>query len=192
MSSMWPGAVEFGTVPILSHVLELAGAAAIIIALRIADVSLGTIRIILLSRGSRWRSAAISFFESLIWVIGFAVVIRDLDDPLRMVAYAAGYAIGTFAGAAIEQRLAIGTVAVQAMAPIASPSSAGALRAAGFAVTEMNGEGRDGAVRIVTTVIPRRKLKAVTRIIEEANPSAFVTTGFVGIGGNRRRASVRK
>ncbi|MEX1279150.1 MAG: DUF5698 domain-containing protein [Acidimicrobiia bacterium] len=171
--------------------LELAGAAAIIIALRIADVSLGTIRIILLSRGSRWRSALVSFFESLIWVIGFAVVIRDLDDPARMVAYATGYALGTFVGAALEQRLAIGTVAVQAMAPVASPSSAEALRAAGFAVTEMNGEGRDGAVRIVTTVIPRRKLKTVTRIIEEANPAAFVTTGFVGLNG-RRRASVRK
>lgn len=172
--------------------LDLIGATALIIALRIADVSLGTIRIILLSRGSRWRSSIIGFFEALIWVFAFAIVVRDLDDPARMVAYATGYALGTLVGATLERRLAIGTVVVQAVAPVASPSSAPLLRDAGFAVTELNGEGRDGAVRMVMTVIPRRKLKQVTRIIEEANPAAFVTTGFVGLSTQRRASSVRK
>lgn len=172
--------------------LELIGAAALIILLRVADVSLGTIRIILLARGSRWRASAIGFFESLIWVVAFAIVIQDLDEPARMVAYATGYGLGTLVGATVERKLAIGMVVVQIVAPVDTPSSAPVLRELGFGVTELNGEGRDGTVRVVVSVLPRRRLDRVLRTVEEVNPAAFVTTGFVGVANQRRASSVRK
>jgi uncharacterized protein YebE (UPF0316 family) len=59
------------------------------------------------------------------------LVVQDLDDPVRMLAYASGFALGTLLGVTIERWLAIGTVAVQIVAPVESPSSAFALRGRG-------------------------------------------------------------
>jgi uncharacterized protein YebE (UPF0316 family) len=165
----------------------------LIIALRLTDVSIGTLRIILLTRGSKWRAAGIGFVETLIWVFAVTIVLRELDDPVRMVAYAAGFGLGTLLGVSLERRLAVGTVLVQVMAPVSSPSSAEALRAEGLRVTELNAQGRDGAVRMIFCVVPRRKLRLVLDTVHRVNPAAFVTTEDVAVAQLWRRASsVRK
>jgi uncharacterized protein YebE (UPF0316 family) len=165
----------------------------LIVMLRLADVSLGTVRIILLTRGSRWRSSAIGFAETLIWVFAVTIVVQNLDEPVRMIAYAGGFALGTLLGVTIERWLAIGTTLVQAVAPVESPSSAPALRDAGYRATVINGEGRDGGVRIIVAAVPRRRLRQVIGIIESVNPAAFVTVEDITVAPTWRRASaVRK
>lgn len=161
--------------------MELMLEALLIVSLRVVDVSIGTIRIILLTRGSRWRASGLGFVEVLIWVFAVALVVQKLDDPVRMVAFALGFSLGTLLGATIERWIAIGTVLVQAVAPTNSPSSAEALRSRGFRVTEVNGEGRDGEVRLVVLVIPRRELKTALGVIQSANPAAFVTVADVAL-----------
>ncbi len=173
--------------------MELLADSLLIIALRLADVSIGTVRIILLARGSRWRAAGIGVVETLIWVFTVTLVIQELDDAVRMIAYALGFGLGTLLGVTLERRLAVGTVLVQIVAPVSSPSSAHALREMGLRVTELNGEGRDGAVRMVISVVPRRTVPAVLKLVEQVNPAAFVTTEDVAVAQPWRRASaVRK
>jgi uncharacterized protein YebE (UPF0316 family) len=173
--------------------MELLIESLLIVLLRLTDVSIGTVRIILLTRGSRWRASGIGFVETLIWVFAVTLVLQDLNDPVRMVAYAAGFGLGTLLGVTIERWLAIGTVLVQAVAPVSSPSSAVRLRAEGFRVTELNGEGLEGGVRLVISVVPRRKVARVVELIETVNPSAFVTTEDVAMPQVwRRSSSVRK
>jgi len=173
--------------------MELLIESLLIVLLRLTDVSIGTVRIILLTRGSRWRASGIGFVETLIWVFAVTLVLRELNDPVRMVAYSAGFGLGTLLGVTIERWLAIGTVLVQAVAPVSSPSSATRLRAEGFRVTELNGEGLEGGVRMIITVVPRRRLRQVLQLVGEVNPSAFVTTEDVAMPQVWRRApSVRK
>jgi len=50
------------------------------------------------------------------------------------------------------------------------------LREDGYGVTIIDGEGKDGPVKIYLCVIPRRKLKSVLNMIEEINPNSFITT----------------
>ena len=57
-----------------------------------------------------------------------------------------------------------------------SPSVAEALRADGHGVTIIDGQGKDGPVKIYLCVIPRRKLKLVLNMIKKINPDTFVTT----------------
>jgi uncharacterized protein YebE (UPF0316 family) len=161
--------------------MDLILEALLIVVLRMADVSIGTIRIILLTRGSRWRASGLGFIEVLIWVFAVALVVQDLDDPVRMIAFAIGFSLGTLLGATIERWLAIGSVLVQAAAPVTSPSSAEDLRSRGFRVTEVNGEGRDGEVRIVVLVLPRKDLRTALRTIQSVNPAALVTVTDVAI-----------
>ena len=163
-----------------------------IVGLRLVDVSLGTLRIILLTRGSRWRSGAIGFFESLTWVTAASIVLRDLDDPLRMIAFAFGFAAGTVLGASLERVLAIGTAVVHAVSPGTGASTAEALRAAGFRVTVLDGEGRDGEVRMAFTVVPRRRSREVLDIVRRADPGAFVTVEDVRAATRRAAIAVRK
>jgi uncharacterized protein YebE (UPF0316 family) len=163
-----------------------------IVGLRLIDVSLGTLRIMLLTRGSRWRSGLIGFFESLTWVTAASIVLRDLDDPVRMVAFAFGFAAGTVLGASIERILAIGTAVVHAVSPGDTAAGAEALRAAGYRVTVLGGEGRDGAVRMAFTVVPRRRSRDVLDIVSRADPTAFVTVEDVRAAPLRTATAVRK
>lgn len=146
-----------------------------IFTLRTIDVGIGTVRIVLLGRGKRGTAAALGFAESLIWVIAVSRVLDGLDDPLRMVAFAAGFAAGTYAGSLVEEWLAIGQSLVRVVAPVETDQVAPLLRGQGFGATVFNGDGLDGEVRLTLSVVPRKRVAEVTRLVHEANPEAFVT-----------------
>ena len=80
--------------------------ALLIFAMRLADVSIGTVRLIVLVRGQTLLAAVLSFFSALIWILATAQVINDLQEPIKIVAYAAGFAVGTLVGALIERWIA--------------------------------------------------------------------------------------
>lgn len=149
--------------------------ALLIFSLRIVDVSLGTLRIGMLIRGKRTAAGALSFFESLVWLMAAAKVLSTLDSPLQFIAYAGGYASGTMLGANIERWLAVGKVVLRIIVPVSAPDVQEALRKAGFYVTTVNASGRDGEVRIMFSVIARKKMKQAIRAIEAVYPKAFVT-----------------
>ena len=174
--------------------MDLFLSALLIFGLRLFDVTLGTLRIVLLTRGEAWKAGLVGFFESLAWVTAVAQVIRNVDDPIRMVAFAAGFGAGTFAGVMVERWLAMGTTVVRIVAPVESPEVAPELRDAGYGVTVLNGEGLEGEVRLSFTVIPRRRVRRVLDIVYRINPSAFVTLEQVRLpaSGFRSSTSVRK
>ena len=180
--------------PYTPRPMEIFLAALMIFGLRLIDVSLGTLRIVLLTRGDGWRAGLIGFLESLIWVFAISQVLRNLDDPVLMVGFAAGFGAGTFLGVLVEGWLAMGTKIVRIVASVDSPQAAPVLRENGYAVTVLNGEGLQGEVRLALTVVPRRQLRKVLGIIYETNPKAFVTFEHVRLppSGFRSATSVRK
>jgi uncharacterized protein YebE (UPF0316 family) len=155
--------------------VELAWNIPLIIALRLVDVSLGTVRIILLSRRYRLLPAMIGFVEVFTWLVAATIVFSNLNSPPRMLAYASGFALGTYLGTLLESRLAVGNTMMRVVSPIGSPKVEGPLRAAGFAVTAVNGDGRDGEVVLAFTIIPRRRIKEALAIVHDLDPAAFVT-----------------
>ena len=160
--------------------------------LRVVDVSLGTLRIMLITRGSRWRSGLVGFFESLIWVIAAGLVLQQLDDPMRMGAFAAGFALGTVMGVSLERMIAFGSVVVNVVSPVDTPRVADALRAEGCRVTVIGGEGRDGDVQVLFTVIPRRSLRRALTVVQDTNPRAFVSLEDARPVRHPAAAAVRK
>jgi uncharacterized protein YebE (UPF0316 family) len=148
----------------------------VIFALRVVDVSLGTVRTILTVRGLRGGAVAIGFVEVLVWIVAVGHALEHLDSGYHVVGYAAGFAAGTYAGMVVENRLAFGTVVVRAIVPgAADGDTAAALRAAGHAVTELAGRGRAGPVTVLNTVVPRRAAVAVIALIERRAPRSFIT-----------------
>ncbi|MGF1666597.1 MAG: DUF2179 domain-containing protein, partial [Acidimicrobiia bacterium] len=176
-------------------IVELLFSALLIFAMRLADVSLGTLRIVLLVRGKRGWAGVLGFFESLIWVLAAREVLGNLDEPIKMVAYAGGYAAGTMLGSTIERWLAMGSVLVRIVAPVESPHAYEALQDAGYPTTVLNGEGRDGAVRVAFSVLPRRESRRALALVARVNPDAFVTiedARHLDLTSRRSAAALRK
>lgn len=146
-----------------------------IFAMRILDVSLGTLRIGFLVRGQRVLAGAFGFVESLVWLLAVSQVITNLDSPYKMIGYAGGYAIGTMLGVSIEKWLAMGDAMVRIVTPAQAASPSEQLRAAGFSVTEVNARGRDGDVSLAFAVVPRKKLVKMMKMLEKISPNAFIT-----------------
>jgi len=155
--------------------MALAADLIFIFVLRALDVGMATVRIVLLSRGRKGAAAFIGFFECLIWVVAVSRVLSGLDDPLRMVAFAAGFAAGTYIGSIVEGWLAIGQALVRVVAPSDTKPVAPLLRQRGFGATVLNGDGMNGEVQVTFTVVPRRKVDSVLRLVTDASPDAYVT-----------------
>lgn len=147
----------------------------LIFCLRVVDVSLGTMRTVLMVRGHRVAAPALSFFEILVWLVAAGAAVKNLASPLHAVGYAAGFAAGTACGLWIEEKLALGVATVQAFSREPHPELADALRSEGYGVTRVTGEGREGSVSILSTVVRRRHVDDVIERIEAADPDAFVT-----------------
>ena len=148
-------------------IMELIFSALIIFALRLADQSLGTMRALLVAKNKPIYAALIGLVESVIWIIAISQVVKDIDDPILIGAYASGFAAGTILGSYIERIVGVGNIVVRVFCPANSPSVAEALRNQGHGVTIIDGHGKDGPVKIYLCVIPRRRLRSVLDMIKE-------------------------
>ena len=113
---------------------------------RIADVSLGTIRIIFVSKGMRKVAPLIGFFEILIWLLAISRIFQDLDNWIAYIAYAGGFAAGNYFGMLLEERLAIGHEMIRVVTKREAGELVEALKGKGFGVTSIKATGVEGEV----------------------------------------------
>ena len=173
--------------------MELFLSALLIFALRVGDQTLASMRIVMLVSGRRGVAGLLGFFETLFWVVAAAQVINNIDNPVKIIAFAAGFAAGNMLGGTIERWLALGKSLIRVVAPNGTPSVVGELRSAGFGATVLHGEGLTGDVEIVFSVVPRRRATEVMDLVHRFNPEAFVTAeGTETMELARFRRRVRK
>lgn len=147
----------------------------IIFLARVCDVTLGTIRIIFTSRGKRNLAPLLGFVEVLIWIVVIGQLVKNLDSATSYLGYAAGFAVGNFVGMFIEDHLALGTLIVRAIVPSGGEELMRKLHDAGYGVTGVNGEGANGPVKLIYTIVKRRHLKEVVKLIHATHPKAFLS-----------------
>lgn len=148
-------------------------AAALIFALRVVDVSLGTVRTISIVNGRVTLAVLLGFFEVLIWITAISQVMVGVSkSPVLLVAYAGGFASGNGVGIFLERRLAMGTQLLKLFTR-RGDVAARVLRNAGRVVTSVKGEGRDGPVEILHIVTPRRQTREVIEIARRVDPELF-------------------
>lgn len=136
-------------------------------------VTVMTCRWIILVRGYRYVSSMISFFEQIVYVTALSLVVTQLNDPYRILAFAAGYAAGSILGSWLETKIAIGYVVFQV---VTSPSSriGDYLRGMGFGVTVWRGMGRDNERQLMMVVTKRKSVHKVMNTIDTMDSDAFV------------------
>lgn len=141
--------------------------------MRITDVSIGTLRIMMVAKGRKLIAPALGFVEILIWLYAISNIVQNADNVWFYLAYGAGFAAGNYLGILVEERLAIGIGMVRVVTRQRATGLIGALRSAGYGVTTVVGEGADGPVDIIYTVVRRAEVPAVIEEIHRFNPRAF-------------------
>ena len=151
---------------------------------RILDVSLGTVRTILVIGGHPWISSILGFFEVVIWVLAVGGVLAYLTNPFALMGYAGGFAVGIIVGMLIERRIALGFRMVRAISPGAGANLSERLRELGYRVTRVEGSGRDGPIELAYLILARRQVPKLQQEIATIDPRAFISVSQADRPGN--------
>lgn len=153
--------------------------AAIFIA-RLLDVSMGTVRTLMVFRGYRALSALVGFFEVLLWVTAASQVITHLDQWYLAVAYAAGFAAGNYVGITLESKLAMGRELVRIVTDNPNVCLAQELRSHQYSVIELAARfDDDKQVEILLISESRKRIPELCRLVNAIDPRAFYTTSDI-------------
>jgi len=147
----------------------------LIFSARVVDVSIGTLRIMFLARSRRVLAPVLGFFEVMIWLLAISQIFKHLDNFMCYLAYGGGFAMGSYVGIYLEGKLALGMQVVRIITRKDASALINQLKAQGYGLTVLDGEGVTGPVKVVFTVIQRKHLPELCEIIRQFNPGAFLS-----------------
>lgn len=142
---------------------------------RIVDVSLGTIRIMMVSKGMKGWAAVLGFFEVFIWAMVITELIANLDGWINFVAYAGGFAAGNYIGIYLESLLKVGTVIVRIITQDKFHELTKAIKKGKFGMTTLDGRGTFVNVKVIFIILKRKRIEEIVSLIKEHDPQAFYT-----------------
>lgn len=140
---------------------------------RICDVTLGTLRIIFVSKGEKYKAPIVGFFEVFIWVVIISQIFSHANSLISYIAYAGGYAAGNYVGILVENKIAFGYQLFRIYTKGNGSELIKQLNTNGFGSTHIKGEGAISEVAIIETVVNRKAVARVTAILDEFDPNAF-------------------
>jgi uncharacterized protein YebE (UPF0316 family) len=149
--------------------------AGLIFLLRVCDMTLDTLRVLVVMRGKKSIAWFLGFFQASIFVLAISSVLSNLDNPLNVIGYAAGFATGNVVGMLIEERLAIGHAHLNIVSSRYGTAIADHLRGQGYAVTEVPARGKDGMVSLLNASVMRKNVDQVRKLVNQIDPEAFIT-----------------
>lgn len=151
---------------------------------RICDVTLGTLRIIFVSKGKRGIAPIIGFFEVFIWIVIISQILSRANDLIAYLSYAGGYATGTYVGMLIESKLAFGVLLYRVYTKEDGNKLVKMLNENGFGATLVHGEGSIGKVDVIEIVVARQLMKKIENVINLFDDHAFYVTEDVRTAQN--------
>jgi uncharacterized protein YebE (UPF0316 family) len=141
---------------------------------QIANVCMETLRIVFLSKGMKYLAPVIAFFEIIIWLLAIVGVLNNLSNIAYFLAYAFGFALGTYVGLVIEEKLSIGMVIMRIITTDGSGDGITEyLQQENYGTTCLDAKGARGGVKMIISLVNRDDVPRITRHIEETNPGAF-------------------
>ena len=148
---------------------------------RIIDVSLGTIRLIFVSKGEKMLASVLGFFEVIIWLLAITKIMDNLKNPIAYIAYGLGFSVGTYVGIFIEQKMHIGKVIVRIVTSKDSKDFVATLRKSRYTFTALGVDGPDGQVKSIHVIIHKKDLYKLIGYLLEYDSKAYYTVEDVNI-----------
>jgi uncharacterized protein YebE (UPF0316 family) len=146
---------------------------ALIMLARMADVTIGTVRIIVVAKGDKYLAPLLGFFEVLIWVLTIGLIMANLNNWLAYIFYALGFAIGNYIGILMEERLAMGNVIVHVITKTKAGDLIRILKARKYKITHFKAISNQGEVSIIYILVKRKNLQRLVNRVKKSHPKAF-------------------
>ena len=142
---------------------------------RIVDVSMGTIRVIFISKGFKKIAPILGFFEVIVWLLAISQVMKNLTNWISYIAYGAGFAAGTYVGMYLEEKISIGKVILRIITKKDSHEMVKKIRSRWHA-TIIDGEtSLNSKVKIIFMVLKKKEVEDVISVVNDYQPKAFYT-----------------
>ncbi len=147
----------------------------LIVLARMTDVSLGTLRIIFISRGFKLWATLVGFFEICVWLLAITQIMNNLNNIYYYLAYASGYALGTFTGLTIENRLAMGMSLIRVILPCEQAGIIEELKKSGWGFTYFPAHGAFNPVNVIFALVKRKQIFSFLNLLKNHCPDAVYT-----------------
>lgn len=148
-----------------------------IFCVRIMDVSLGTMRTIVTVKGNKIVASLIGFVEVFIW---FMIVREALNVESTSIwiaiAYAGGYASGTYIGGVLSEKLIKGNFGVQVITSKRDNDLIALLKKSGFGVSviDVRSEDDQNEKYMLFIEIDKTKFNDLKKLIKKYDEKAFI------------------
>lgn len=141
--------------------------------LKLLENAIGTIRMILATNGSKLFGSFLQFIIGIIWVLSASLAITDISkDPIKILIFAFGSAVGSYIGCVVENKIAIGENVLlciskkQALLDVLNDND--------FSFTALLGSGVKDNAYVLIIAIPRKVKRKLISIIKEADNKAMI------------------
>lgn len=145
---------------------------------KIVEVSVSTVRLVLIARGERLIGSIVAFFEILIWLLITGTVLSGFqNDWIKIVVFCAAFSAGNYIGSWMENKLAFGLCSLQVIVnkDEQADNLVQKLRENDFGLTIMEAQGMDGARLMLILHLKRKRIPEATRIIQAVHGDAVIT-----------------
>lgn len=140
---------------------------------RILDVSIGTIRTVLMVKGRIYITTFLAFIEVLIWfMIAREALVTKIESLFIPISYALGYATGTFIGSYISNHYVKGIIGIEIIATQNQLDLIKAIKKSGFAVSIVDLKGNKNGLLICQ--INKKKEPKLISIVKKYDSNAFI------------------
>lgn len=149
----------------------------LIFVVKIGEVSLSTTRIVLITKGEKLIGAIIGFFEVIIWIVLASTVLTNIsDDPLKVIVYAFGFAVGNYVGSTLEKKIGLGNSRIEVILnPEYSQTIISSIREHGYGFTEIEGKGAISNRTILIMNVRRNKSENLIELVKSLTTDAVIT-----------------
>lgn len=140
------------------------------------ELSLGTLRLIVVANGKKVMGAILQGIIAVVWICITGVVVNNItEDPLKIVAFALGCLFGSYIGSFIEEKMALGSnMLIIIIDKQLEEEITNTIRNENYAVTVLDGKGKEKERSILMIMVARKKRKHIINIIKKFDNDAMI------------------
>lgn len=149
---------------------------------KILEVTISTVRLVLINRGERMKGSILAFFDVLTWLIITGSVLSDFGESIpKIVVFCLAFAVGNYMGSWLENKLAFGISSINVILNDSPEVNVllEALRGNSFAVTSVDGQGKDGSRKLLIIHLKRKRIPQAVKIINNITKDSVIAINDV-------------
>jgi len=158
-----------------NDIFILIGIPLLIFFTKIIDVTFSTLGVIFTIRGYKKLSAVMSLFEISVYLFAINQIIENFTNTLYYISYAIGYAMGTYMGMLVEEKLSIGFLSLRVVTGKNPEAIIRDLKSCAYNITCVTATSMEERVEVINAVFKRKNIDRITRIISSFDDRALYT-----------------